>query len=228
MNLQKLFEAQAVLDEHIMNEHAELRENESNLDWKLLALQVELGECANEWRGFKKWSKDQKPRIEILTTAGANSTNVIQFECSDEDCGEKFSKDDVRLKTLFEPLGVDDDCPTCKEAVLIGFRAKNPLLEEYVDCLHFILSIGLELDAEEDLDWDELSSDVEDVTEQFSMVFKKISELSGRINTPEWLWRDMFEEFYLLGKLLDFTWEQIEAAYFEKNKINHQRQESGY
>ncbi|MFP7201936.1 dUTP diphosphatase, partial [Lysinibacillus halotolerans] len=67
MNLKKLFEAQRVLDEHIMNEHPELHESESNLDWKLLALQVELGECANEWRGFKKWSNDQKPRTEVLT-----------------------------------------------------------------------------------------------------------------------------------------------------------------
>ena len=186
MNLQKLFEAQAVLDEHIMKEHPELLENDSNLDWKLLALQVELGECANEWRGFKKWSQDQKPRIQVLTN---------------------------------NPDKTDKNKP---------WVLRNLLIEEYVDCLHFILSIGLELDAEEDLEWDELSSDVDDVIEQFSMVFKKISELSGRINTPDWLWRDTFEEFYLLGKLLGFTWEQIEAAYFEKNKINHHRQESGY
>lgn len=25
-----------------------------------------------------------------------------------------------------------------------------------------------------------------------------------------------------------FTWEQIEAAYFKKNQINHARQENGY
>ena len=64
MNLKNLFETQAALDEHIMQEHPELR-GQNNLDWKLLALQVELGKCANKWRGFKKWSKDQKPRTKI-------------------------------------------------------------------------------------------------------------------------------------------------------------------
>ncbi|GGA31310.1 hypothetical protein GCM10011384_20990 [Psychrobacillus lasiicapitis] len=29
----------------------ELR-GQNNPDWKILVLQVELGECANEWRGF--------------------------------------------------------------------------------------------------------------------------------------------------------------------------------
>ena len=43
LNLTKLFETQAKLDEHIMQEHPELR-GQNNLDWKLLALQVELGE----------------------------------------------------------------------------------------------------------------------------------------------------------------------------------------
>lgn len=62
MNLTKLFETQAILDENIMKQHPELREQE-NLSWKILALQVELAECANEWRGFKKWSKNQEPRL---------------------------------------------------------------------------------------------------------------------------------------------------------------------
>ncbi|MEG0450360.1 MAG: dUTP diphosphatase, partial [Lysinibacillus sp.] len=64
MNLQKLFEIQAGLDEHILENHPELRD-QNNSDWKLLALQVELGECANEWRGFKKWSNNQKPRTKV-------------------------------------------------------------------------------------------------------------------------------------------------------------------
>jgi dimeric dUTPase (all-alpha-NTP-PPase superfamily) len=39
---------------------------------------------------------------------------------------------------------------------------------------------------------------------------------------------DLFGNFINLGKLLGFTWDQVEKAYFEKNAINHQRQESGY
>ncbi|WP_107839521.1 dUTP diphosphatase [Metasolibacillus meyeri] len=61
MNLQKLFEMQAKLDEHIMQQHPELR-GQNNLDWKLLALQVELGECVRQ--------KQNQPRkaVEWLLT----------------------------------------------------------------------------------------------------------------------------------------------------------------
>lgn len=68
MNLQKLFEMQAELDERIIQQHPELR-GQNNLDWKLLALQVELGECANEWRGFKKWSNNQQPFTTVSCSA---------------------------------------------------------------------------------------------------------------------------------------------------------------
>jgi dimeric dUTPase (all-alpha-NTP-PPase superfamily) len=38
----------------------------------------------------------------------------------------------------------------------------------------------------------------------------------------------LFAAYLNLGEMLGFTEEQIEQAYFEKNKINHQRQEVGY
>lgn len=183
MNLTKLFETQAVLDEHIMQEHPELR-GQNNLDWKLLALQVELGECANEWRGFKKWSKDQKPRTEVLTN---------------------------------NPDNTDKNKP---------WLIRNLLLEEYVDCLHFILTIGLEIGVEEEIDWDDITTDESNITRQFLEITERILELDQWENKDSW--EELFEEFYLLGKLLGFTWEQIEDAYFVKNKINHVRQTNGY
>src|SRR5690625_2371786 len=59
MNLQKLFETQKKLDERIVKEKG--LEGKDLLDKKILALQVELGEIANEFRGFKFWSEDQEP-----------------------------------------------------------------------------------------------------------------------------------------------------------------------
>ncbi|RND00250.1 dUTP diphosphatase [Lysinibacillus halotolerans] len=185
MNLQKLFEAQRVLDEHILNEHP-VQENENRLEKKILALQVELGECANEWRGFKFWSTDQEPRTRKYLT--------------------DYTEQDSHLG--------------------VGAVWVNPLLEEYVDCLHFILSIGLEIDAEEDLDWDAFYSNETDVTKQFQLVFTTISEFSKSHFVAHW--RELFEEFYWLGDLLGFNWKQICEAYLEKNNINHQRQEAGY
>lgn len=183
MNLTKLFETQAALDKHIMQEHPELR-GQNNLDWKLLALQVELGECANEWRGFKKWSKDQKPRTEVLT-----------------DNPDKTDKNKPWLM-------------------------RNLLLEEYVDCLHFILSIGLEIDTKATVDWDDIEFFETDITEQFIEITSRILELRSWESSDTWA--GLFSEFYVLGKMLGFTWKQVEEAYYAKNKVNHDRQESGY
>ncbi|GKU81223.1 dUTP diphosphatase [Niallia sp. NCCP-28] len=56
MNLAKLFEKQKVLRDRIGYQ------GEDRFEKLILALLVELGECANEWRGFKFWSKNQNPR----------------------------------------------------------------------------------------------------------------------------------------------------------------------
>lgn len=181
MNLKHLFELQAKLDERIEKEHPR-QEGEDRLAKKILALQVELGELANEWRGFKYWSNNQEPRIRV------------------------YDKQKSRIdKTVW----------------------KNPLLEECVDCLHFILSIGLELNIPviygTETKWDELTSDETDITQQFLLVFENVNKLVHPID-----WINLFEEFYILGKMLGFTWEQIEEAYLQKNEKNHKRQEDGY
>jgi dimeric dUTPase (all-alpha-NTP-PPase superfamily) len=184
MKLAKFFEIQQVLDNHILDEHNELK-GQDNLDWKILALQVELGECANEWRGFKKWSKDQEPRTLVLV-------------------------------------------PYCHPP-----KYKNKLLEEYVDCFHFILSIGLESSEEWLIDenytiggFEKEGWNVENKIEQFQVIFNKISDLSISNDADDFI--DLVSEFLGLGEMLGFSWEQIEQAYFEKNAVNHQRQESGY
>ncbi|WP_342577715.1 dUTP diphosphatase [Psychrobacillus sp. FSL K6-2843] len=192
MNLTKLFETQRVLDERIMEKHPELK-GQNNLDWKTLALQVELGECANEWRGFKKWSNDQESRTQVL---------------------------------MDNPDKTDKNKP---------WIMRNPLLEEYVDCLHFILSIGLELKLE-DLKYNFAKNGLRDSLEAFRHVFNWAVNLDFvAIEAPflvpkkfEKMYRNLFMSFVWLGEMLGFTWEQIEAAYYEKNEINHERQESGY
>lgn len=199
MNLTKLFETQAALDEHIMQEHPELR-GKNNLDWKLLALQVELGECTNEWRGFKKWSKDQKPRTEVLT-----------------DNPDKTDKNKPWLM-------------------------RNLLLEEYVDCLHFILSIGLEIECTPGICGEALTVPNSDITNQFLRLMEEAFKIQHNLrfkdmhkdksalalNTAFSNYLRMLGIFRGLGQMLGFTWEQVEEAYYAKNKVNHARQESGY
>lgn len=177
MNLTKLFEMQRELDERIVKEKG--LEGKDLLPQKILALQVELGECANEWRGFKFWSKDQEPRTK---------------------------------KVL--------------EDYLDGYRLEtNPLLEEYIDCLHFILSIGLIDDLYTYIGaFDPVTS--ENITQAYNRVFMAVVDVSEDFDTYEY--QMLLEFFFGLGKMLGFTWEQIEAAYIAKNEVNHNRQSTGY
>lgn len=173
MDLQKLFKTQRVLDERIVKEKG--LEGQDLLPEKILALQVELGELANEWRGFKFWSENRGPRTKIPVTAW----------------GEPY---------------------------------KNPLLEEYVDCLHFILSIGLEVGIHR-FDFDSLNPIYKesDITTQFLYA---IDFTIGLRDDDYCL--ELLQTFLYLGEMLGFTWEQIEEAYYAKNQINHERQATGY
>lgn len=56
MNLEKMYETQRVFRERVKYD------GDDRFDKLILALFTELGELANEWRGFKIWSKDQEPR----------------------------------------------------------------------------------------------------------------------------------------------------------------------
>ncbi|MGG1243992.1 dUTP diphosphatase [Bacillus cabrialesii] len=191
MNLHKMFEMQKVLDERIIKEKG--LEGQDLLPNLILALQVELAECANEWRGFKHWSNDREPRTKHPLETSPNGA---------------FRK------------------------------GGNPLLEEYVDCLHFILSIGNRIGYSnkntKKLEGGTLRSnlDVADQVGVFSDVFEAIAMVNEDISLsrlgPKASYAILFRRFNSLGIMLGFTPDQIEAAYMEKNAVNHQRQQEGY
>jgi dimeric dUTPase (all-alpha-NTP-PPase superfamily) len=203
MNISKLFEMQKALDERIVREKG--LEGQDLLPMKILALQVELGELANEWRGFKYWSQDREPR-----------TRLDGMLCSMCDGSGVYDTD----------WDKQTDCPLCD-----GTGLKNPLLEEYVDCLHFVLSIGLDLvhrKPVEILKFHEFCIlRFDSITDQFLCLFSDMSELweYEELDDPYSVFLTRFLE---LGEMLGFTWDQIEAAYCHKNVVNHQRQGSGY
>lgn len=222
MDLQNLFEMQAVLDADIIKRHP-VQLSEDRLSKKILALLVELGECANEWRGFKFWSNDQRPRTEIFVECKAcQGTGDANYEMIQEDA---------------EGIGQHEyiECVDCEGRSSVG--PKNPLLEEYVDCLHFILSIGNEMKFEANQsiklinthkNWILESRDVKNtsVTEQFIIVFNNIHEFEQMKGLEEFYY--MISEFFILGAKLGLTDEQVEQAYYDKNKINFERQANNY
>lgn len=210
MNLQALFEAQGVLDGHITNEHP-VQENENRLTKKILALQVELGECANEWRGFKFWSMNQKPV----------TVKFIDKKCTAcNGSGEEPSTD------VYHP------CVNCYGTGVKG-KSKNPLLEEYVDCLHFILSIGLDIEVLNITSLESILKFGSYQNREVQFVINKLFYQLGMMGNDDSsaaleYYPYVFQWFLELGYLLGFTWEQIEQAYFDKNQTNHERQNSGY
>ncbi|QSS99184.1 dUTP diphosphatase [Pontibacillus sp. ALD_SL1] len=99
------------------------------------------------------------------------------------------------------------------------------ILEEYVDGLHFILSLGLEkgyryLQQEQ--------QEVPDgaLTDQFHKVFGEIHLFQE--SPTDMHYQQLFKTFLDLGVKLGFSEHSIQDAYYDKNEVNHQRQEDGY
>lgn len=112
---------------------------------------------------------------------------------------------------------------------------REKALGEYVDNIHFLLDMGLALGYGEGgkYTYDSLgighnlkSHKYDDLTYQFLWISNTASNVWNHAH------EDHFEllvlEYLALGEMLGFTGEEVEKAYMEKNKINHQRQESGY
>ncbi|WP_298842689.1 dUTP diphosphatase [Clostridium sp.] len=161
MNLNKLFEMQNTLDHRIETEHH--LEGVQLFNKKILSLQVELGELANETRCFKFWSTKES-------------------------------------------------------------SSKDVILEEYVDCLHFILSLGLEKSFQT------ITLNVKNTTRELSEQFLNLYITIANFATLSSLdnYSIIFHNFLNLGLNLGFSEEDIENGYFYKNKINHERQDNGY
>lgn len=199
MNLQPLFEKQRQLDQYIIKKKG--LEGQDLLPNKILALQVELGELANEWRGFKHWSDNQEPKhgYEPL------------IEC--DKCGGKgfwFSGERVH-------------CQKCKQTG----KVTNPLLEEYIDCLHFMLSIGMELELPTNHVYYTYDLGEEDtIVGQFQTCFNDVAGYC--MDGDPYYITELIRDFGSLGTALGFTLEQIEQAYNEKWAENIRRQNAGY
>jgi len=104
------------------------------------------------------------------------------------------------------------------------------LLEEYVDGLHFYLSIGNELGIE--LGSSLTPSKVHDVLTLFALVNRYVAELWWCCHDGDDAaiakYVSGFEHYLRLGEMLGFSWEEVEEAYLQKNAENHARQNRGY
>ncbi|SES03040.1 dUTP diphosphatase [Salisediminibacterium halotolerans] len=127
-----------------------------------------------------------------------------------------------------------ETCELANETRCFKFWSSKPsadrsvILEEYVDGLHFLLSVGLELGFQDAVT--ESSQRVQTaekpVTSYFHTVIDKIVQL--RKDQTADTYEELFAAYAALGEALGFSPDDIEAAYFDKNKVNYRRQEEGY
>lgn len=205
LTLEQMFEMQKELDAKIVREKG--LEGKDLIPNTVLALQVELGELANEWRGFKHWSKDQEPRTRKIRILGVDDIGVER--------GEYY----------------------------------NPLLEEYVDCVHFFLSIARQrgwtsdvlrfyVDALEESKEEGLQGGVTGAFLEVNYWLVKSHLERGRDEKIEqklgWTkqeaeFRNAWYIFNLIGEIaFGFDFDTVAEAYAKKNAVNHERQANGY
>lgn len=98
------------------------------------------------------------------------------------------------------------------------------ILEEYVDGIHFVLSLGIECGFIPCLQ--PVEETETPVTVQFLDVFNSISTFQKSRSEADYSW--MFQSYLKLGRKLGFTEADIEQAYFSKNEVNYERQQNNY
>lgn len=137
-------------------------------------------------------------------------------ECLNEWQGFKYWKKDKTPRTQ------DVKVPTMMEE---DKKYYNPMLEEYVDGLHLVLELGLELGFKDMRYENEHYFKEETIQDQILLVIQWTIYMrykSAQCYLP------LFRAYLHLGYMLGFTDEDIEEAYVMKNVENHLRQRNGY
>ena len=99
------------------------------------------------------------------------------------------------------------------------------ILEEYVDSIHFLLSIGIDLNLQGITNWP--TGEVEgELTELF---LKTTATITHFLNNPTMeAYCNVWIHYGAIAKKLGFTHDAIIEAYILKNDENYTRQKVGY
>lgn len=103
---------------------------------------------------------------------------------------------------------------------------KNVVLEEFVDGIHFILSLGIECGFENLEHTLDSQPPAKSTTEQFLSIYEKINQFKNTKNHHDF--KALLDAYIQLGSLLGISYEEMEKAYFTKNEVNYQRQQNNY
>ncbi len=101
---------------------------------------------------------------------------------------------------------------------------KEAALVEYVDALHFALSLTNHSKAQGKFDdWYECYSDLVHLDYSWIMysIMNECFDETSNLNM-------ILGHLFILGNKLGFTWDEIYKAYKDKNAINYERLKNGY
>lgn len=133
--------------------------------------------------------------------------------------------EELKLALLVELGELANEVKSFKFWSVKDRSAKDIVLEEYVDGIHFIGSLCLANNIEgvfEISDHVELLSKKE-TTKLILKLFNDGDKLNSKSGIIKW-----YEDYLSLGYGLGFNIDEIKQAYFSKNKINFDRQENNY
>ncbi|MBA2173380.1 dUTP diphosphatase [Halobacillus locisalis] len=100
---------------------------------------------------------------------------------------------------------------------------KGVIVEEYVDGLHFLLSLGLDIQIRyQPQKVERYGSITEGFLATYAAAddFRKVPERDA--------YQQLFTSFLKLGETIGLDENEIMEAYYSKNEVNYKRQEEGY
>ena len=201
MNFKKLQAMQAKLDEAILADKTPMT-TEERFNKTLVALSVEIAEVVNCAEHFKFW-KNNKGKVDsdrFIVTPGIVN-NLIEDDYLDNTTTQYVTEKQAHRLTL---------------------------IEECSDALHFILSLANQADYKivEIGKHFEISKDGDSLEKNFLFLNHMIG-----LAVFEHFHSDLemiIDVFFIYINQLGISEQQLEQAYYDKNKINYERLENGY
>ena len=202
MNFKKIQAMQAKLDEAILAEKAPMTDEE-RFNKTLISLSVEIAEVANCAEHFKFW-KDNKGKIDRKRFSVIHifqEEELVDVEYTEDNTGVQYADWEAHRLTL---------------------------IEECSDALHFILSLANQIEYEID----------ESLIKSFRYPRHPLDTLYMALQNKIINLATGYDKLGSLKSLLSFytsyavelgiTPQELEQAYYDKNKINYERLENGY
>ena len=204
MNFKKLQDMQAKLDEAILADKTPMTQEE-RFNKTLVALSVEIAEVANTVEHFKFW-KDNKGKVD----------------------SKRFIVTPVIVNNLIKDDYLDTLDNTTMQYVTEKQAHHLTLVEECSDALHFILSLANQVSYKIIRIGKHFKIAVDvDSLEKNVLFLNQVIGL-GDFNHFHSDLEMIIDVFFIYVNQLGISQQELEQAYYDKNKINYDRLENGY